>query len=281
MKITQNRHEVKIDYEKLGLTRGDKPAYYDSFLLKNDTSADKHPCIVVCPGGAYKTTADREAEPIAMQFMAAGFSAFILHYSALTARFPTALVELAGLIRSIRENADEYEIDPDRIAVIGFSAGGHLVASLGAFWNDPKICALAGCTGEESKPNGLILGYPVITGGEFAHRGSLNYLMGEDHTIQDEELFSLEKHVTSSFPKTFIWHTAADAGVPVENSLLLSMALSKADVPFELRVYPYGPHGISLANEVSWEQQERLIVPRAQSWIRDAISFTKDIAFSE
>ena len=281
MILEQKRTDLKLDYQKLGLTPGVNSPYYKEFILKNDTSAERHPCIIVCPGGGYHFTADREAEPIALQFVATGFSAFILHYSVTPARFPCSLIELCYLIKHVREHAEEYQIDPKRIAVIGFSAGGHLTASLGAYWNNPEIQALLDIENDENKPNGLILSYPVITGGEKAHKGSVKNLMGEDYTEQDVMTFSIENHVTEHFPKSFIWHTASDAGVPVENSLYLAAELAKHKVPFELKIYPYGPHGISLANELTYEQKEQLIVPRAQSWIREAISFLKEVAFCE
>ncbi len=283
MKIVTQTNKIPLDYAKLGLIKDSKDAYYDAFILKSEPLElhQKHPCIVVCPGGAYKGTAPREAEHIATQFIAKGFSAYILRYSCDEAKFPCALTELSWLIKHIRDNAEENHIDPDRIAVIGFSAGGHLVGSLGAYWNDPEIQKLAGVSGEENKPNGLILGYPVITGGEFAHKGSLKNLFGADKAEDPDiiEKFSIEKHITPTFPATFIWHTASDAGVPVENSLLLAMSLSHEHIPFELKVYPYGPHGLALANWQTSEGKENLLMPRAEGWVQEAISFVTDIAF--
>ena len=285
MKILTESKKIPFDYEGLGLVRDSKDAYYDAFILKSGEleQHEKHPCIVVCPGGAYKSTAPREAEHIATQFMAKGFSAVILHYSCHEAKFPCALTELSWTIKHIRENAEQWDIDPDRIAVIGFSAGGHLVASLGAYWNDPEIQKLAGVSGEENKPNGLILGYPVITGGEFAHKGSLKNLFGAENAQNEEiiEKFSIEKHVSAAFPATYLWHTATDAGVPVENSLMLAMALSREKIPFELKVFPEGPHGLSLANWQTCEGKEKLCQPRVEGWAEDAISFITDIAFKK
>ena len=280
MIIEQKREQIVIDYQGSGLTPGKTAPYFDSFVLKNDTSADRHPCIVVCPGGGYHFVSDREAEPIATQFVAAGFSAFILHYSVVPAKFPCALIELSALMKHIRENADNYQIDPNKIAVIGFSAGGHLAGSLGAYWNNADIQRKSSIQNDENRPNALILSYPVITGGEKAHRGSVRHLMGDDCTQEDIDTFSLEKHVTAAFPPTFLWHTAADASVPVENSLMMASALSAEKIPFELRIYPHGQHGLSLANEVSWEQNENLIIPRVQEWMGAAISFLKEVAFS-
>ncbi len=284
MKIITETQKIPLNYKELGLQNGETDAYYDAFILKNESVEDrtKHPCIVVCPGGAYSGIAPRESEHIATQFIAKGYSAYILHYSCKTARFPCALTELSWLIAHIREHAKENNIDPDRIAVIGFSAGGHLTASLGAYWNDPEIQKLAGVTGEQNKPNGLVLGYPVISGGEFGHKGSLKYLFGADK-MEDPEIidkFSIENHVTSTFPATFLWHTAQDDAVPVENSLLLSLAFSREKIPFELRIYPKGPHGLALSNWQTCEGSDKLIIARSEGWCEHAISFLNDIAFS-
>ncbi|MBQ3496424.1 MAG: alpha/beta hydrolase, partial [Clostridia bacterium] len=156
MKILTETKKIPLNYEELGLIRDSEDAYYDAFILKSEPLElhATHPCIVVCPGGAYKSTAPREAEHIATQFIAKGFSAYILRYSCNEAKFPCALTELSWLIAHIREHAEENHIDPDRIAVVGFSAGGHLVGSLGAYWNDPEIQQLADVNGEENKPNG-------------------------------------------------------------------------------------------------------------------------------
>lgn len=286
MKIFTETKKLPLNYEELSLIKGSADAYYDAYILKN-TAEDNgfpagHPCIIVCPGGGYAFTSDREADPIAIQFTAKGFSAFVLRYSCKEAKYPCALAELSWLIKYIRNNAEEYQIDPNKIAVIGFSAGAHLTASLGAYWNDSKIQSLIGATDEENKPNALILSYPVITGGDFTHKGSVKYLFGEDKAENPAiiDKFSIENHVTPNFPATFIWHTASDNGVPVENSLLLSLSLSREKIPFELRIYPKGPHGLALANEQTCAGQPALLRPRVAHWIEDAISFTTDIAFS-
>ncbi len=288
MKILTESKNIPLDYQALSLKKGSTDAYYNAFILKSEQTEengmpDKHPCVIVCPGGGYKMTSVREAEHIATQFIAKGFSAYILRYSCNEAKYPCALVELSWLIKNIRDNAAENQIDPDRIAVIGFSAGGHLTASLGAFWNDPEIQKLAGATGEENKPNGLILSYPVITGGDFAHKGSVEYLFGTDEANDPAiiEKFSIENHITSSFPPVYIWHTATDASVPVQNSLMLAMSLSREKIPYELKIFPEGPHGLSLANKQTYVGRDTHLVPRVEGWIQQAISFITDIAFSE
>ena len=129
------------------------------------------PVIVICPGGGYEWVSEREAEPIALKFVGAGYHAVVLHYSvAPAAHYPTALRQLAWTVAHLREHAAEYHIDPNKVVVAGFSAGGHLAASLGVHWRELGL----------PRPDGMILGYPVITAGKYAHRGSIQNLAGSD-----------------------------------------------------------------------------------------------------
>ena len=144
------------------------------------------PCVLICPGGAYAWTSHREGEPVAMKFLAAGYHVAVLWYSVRPAVFPTALLEVAASVYHLRTNAQEYHIDMNRINVAGFSAGGHLAASYGCFWNCDFVSDAMGLTASKKgwlKPNGLILGYPVITTGELTHEESVRNLMGEDESI--------------------------------------------------------------------------------------------------
>ena len=137
------------------------------------------PLVLLCPGGGYAMTSDREAEGMALRFVAMGVHAAVLRYSVAPARFPTALHQLARSVELIRAHAAEWYVDPERIVVQGSSAGGHLAGSLGVFWNADFLTRDLGTPAEGWKPNGLILSYPVITSGPFAHRGSFQNLLGE------------------------------------------------------------------------------------------------------
>ena len=231
------------------------------------------PLILVCPGGGYNHTSEREGEIVALQFNAMGYHAAVLDYSCAPAVFPTALLELTKSVAYLRANAQQWQIDPDRIAVLGFSAGGHLAASLGVFWNKEwfaKILREAPIhlTPEMIRPNALILAYPVITSGEFAHRGSFDDLLGEERS-KDEfwlEKMSLEKQDLSDVPPVFIWHTSFDQSVPLENSLLLFTELVKARKPVEYHVFPGDVHGISLADWRTWSAERAMDTPAVQ-WI--------------
>lgn len=188
----------------------------------------KRKLVLVCPGGSYANTSDREAEAIALQFAAMGYHAAVLRYSVAPATYPTALLEVAKSVQMIREHAEEWHVDAEKIVIEGCSAGGHLAASYCLFWKEKFIAVALGITDVERvlKPNGMLLGYPVITSGEFAHRGSFVKLLGERQKELNEAL-SLEKHVSEDVPPTFIWHTFEDQTVPVENSLLFVGALRK------------------------------------------------------
>ena len=206
----------------------------------------KRPAVIICPGGGYEYTSAREAEPIALKMMSFGYQAFVLYYNVGTAKFPQALLELAKAVQIVRKNSENWHVDVTKIIVNGFSAGGHLVASLGVFWNQTFLEEALNGHPEEWKPNGLLLAYPVISGGEFAHESSFRSLAGERYEELVEYL-SLEKQVTPATPPTFIWHTGEDGIVPIENSLLFAQSLRKNNVPFELHLFPKGGHGLSLA----------------------------------
>ncbi len=213
----------------------------------------KRPLILICPGGGYKGTSDRESEPMALAFLAMGYHVAVLRYSCEPAVYPTALTELAGAMVLLREKADEWYIDAEKIVVQGCSAGGHLAASLGMFWDEDFLAERLGLEGPDHeilRPFGMLLCYPVITSGEFAHKGSFEKLLG-DRYDELADAMSLEKHVSAKTPKTFIWHTFADQSVPVENSLLLVSALRKAGISTEFHMYPIGSHGLALATHLT------------------------------
>lgn len=244
--------ELKLDYEKAGLPTPTVTPKFIGFIPKNyDEYCEgrRRPAVLVLPGGSYAYTSEREATPVALEFLTCGAAAFLLHYSVSPDRFPMSVCQVYAAIKQIRENADEWNIDPNNIAVIGFSAGGHLAASSGVLWNT-EIIRKCGFTDDSHKPNGMILSYPVISSGEKAHRGSFEHLLGENATTEMVEYLSLENRVTPDAPRAFIWHTYEDDVVPVENSLLFASALVKNGVSTELHIYPHGGHGLSLVNDI-------------------------------
>ena len=227
------------------------------------------PLVLVCPGGAYAFTSDREAEVLALQFLAMGYHAAVLRYSVVPSVFPTSMSELAYSVRLIRQNAREWHVNPEQIVVLGCSAGGHLAASLGVFWNEDFLAKLLGLGASEHRlirPDGMILCYPVITSGEFAHRDSIRNLLGGGKEALWDKM-SLEKQVNGDTPPAFIWHTFTDDAVPVENSLLFVSALRRANVPAEFHMYPCGGHGLSLANRLTQGFMGNNIQEECASWI--------------
>jgi acetyl esterase/lipase len=222
-----------------------------AYIPDNSSEIDlnrTHPCVLICPGGGYTMVSFREGEPLALSFMARGFNAFVLDYEVAPVRYPAALLQVSAAAALIRAKAKEFHADADKVAVCGFSAGGHLAGSLGVFWNDPFIRETLSIENGANRPNALILGYPVITAGESAHRGSFESLLGDDAPAELVEKMALEKQVNVDVPPTFLWHTSNDDCVPVENSLLFAGALTQFDIPFELHIYPKGNHGLSLCS---------------------------------
>lgn len=261
------RNEI-IDVSVKGSVSG---ATLTTYLIdySEELRVNERPLVLLCPGGGYEFLSDREAEVLALQFMAMGYHAAVLKYSVKPAVFPTALTELAKAVSIIKENSTEWHVLPDKIFIEGCSAGGHLAASLGVFWNDKElgIAAELGVTPEDIRPAGLILCYPVISSGEFAHRDSFISLLGETETAELLEKVSLEKQVTADVPPVFIWHTYTDGLVPVENSLLFVTALRAADVNTEFHMYPVGGHGLSTAKKITRSPFWNEVQPECQSWL--------------
>ncbi len=231
----------------------------------------KRASVVVCPGGGYGGKSDRENEPIALEFLARGYNVFVLSYSTEQEEgiklYPKPLLEAAATVAYIRRNKAKYNAT-DIVMICGFSSGGHLAASLGTLWNEPVVAETLGVSDGESRPDGMILAYPVITSGEFAHKMSFVRLLGEEN--QDPKLLhklSLENSVGDHTPPAFIWHTYTDEGVPMENTMLFASAMKKANIPFELHIYPDGPHGLSLGTRETKSVSDDRINPHIGSWV--------------
>ena len=263
------------DYAACGLDVPGRFADLALYLLPASPSLPhraKKPLVLICPGGGYSYCSDREAEPIAAKYLAAGFHAAVLRYNCAPSVFPTALLELAWSVQTIRKNAQRWNVLPGSIFVCGFSAGGHLAASLGTLWDDPLLQkAMGDC---EWKPNGQILGYPVITLGEHTHKGSRDNLLGAGWTDLQAEELSLEKRVSEKTVPTFIWHTVEDGAVPVENSLLYATALQRHHVSFEMHLFEKGGHGLSTCEDITSDLGNET-VPDNQSWVDMSIRFIR------
>lgn len=199
---------------------------------------ETRPCILVFPGGGYNFLSGRENEPIVSAYFSAGYNVFTLNYSCgeEAADF-RPLIEASEAIATLREHSKEWRIQPDHIAVIGFSAGGHAAGAIGTLWNSPVLREKLGDVGAKNRPDAMILGYPVISSGEFAHRPSFNNLTHDGKDKEALALLSLENQVTAETPPTFIWHAEDDLAVPVENTLFMASALRRAGVSFECHIF--------------------------------------------
>jgi acetyl esterase/lipase len=205
--------------------------------------------IIICPGGGYAHLSEiKEGSDVAKWLNSLGITAFVLKYR-LGMRYhaPSPLLDVSRAMRTVRSHAKEWNLDANRIGILGFSAGGHLAATLGTHFDAGKADADDTIERASSRPDLMVLIYPVITMGEFTHAGSKKNLLGESPTPEAVRLYSNELQVTKDTPPTFIAHAVADPGVPVENGLLFANALRNAHVPFELHLYEQGPHGFGLA----------------------------------
>ena len=270
-------------YQQLKLTEKYPEASLTTYVCDPEPHVSPRPAVIVCPGGGYSSLSKREAEPIVRKFFGEGINTYLLTYSVGDkAKDFAPLIQAALAIKMVRERALEDNTDPKKIYILGFSAGGHLAASAGTLWNIPEVRRAVGIEDGLSpeginRPDGMILCYPVITAGKFAHLGSAQKVSG--HSILTEEdiaTFSLELRVDSTTAPTFIWHTVADNGVPVQNSLLFINALVAAKVPFEAHIFPEGPHGLALCNKETSCGNDEFNVPHVECWSELAVKWIRD-----
>lgn len=216
------------------------------FLLEGEKL---FPVMIVCPGGAYMARAYHEGEPVARWLNSIGISAFVLNYRVSPIRYPAQLEDAQRAIRMVRANAHEWNVDPNRIGIIGFSAGGHLASMAGTHFDSGNPSDEDPIDRQSCRPDLMVLGYPVITmSDDFTSKGSREALLGERQF--DSELvdfLSNQKQITANTPPSFVWHTVEDTGVPLENSLLFVNELRKHGIPFAFHLFESGAHGIGLA----------------------------------
>lgn len=304
---------MKCEIINLDEQRG---VFLETYLLENSSELHPNiyrPLIVICPGGGYKNLSDREAEPVALKYTSAGFHAIVLRYGVdLHATMPGPIIDLASAMTYIKGMSEEWHIDNDNIFVAGFSAGGHLAASLGVFHNDSQI--LSGFKSEDIKPKGVILGYPVIDlnststaldigvdgypeydqiefdmlhpnidpedifvrvdGKTFVNfeQAMNTYMFGGRPTESQIQKYSLQNHVDSETAPAFIWHGGNDGLIFPDNSLKFAKALQANNVNYELHIYGTGDHGLALGNEVTSNNPWEY-VEEVQNWIDMSIKW--------
>jgi len=229
-----------------GTAAEDQPSLTPFVLPKGSGSGT---AVVVCPGGGYlHLSMDKEGYQVAKWLNTIGVSAFVLQYRlGPRYRHPVELQDAQRAIRMVRSRAAQYGLQPDRIGIMGFSAGGHLASTAGTHFDAGNADAAEPVDRVSSRPDFLVLCYPVISFTSFAHAGSRQALLGNNPDPKLVENLSNELQVTAQTPPTFLFHTTTDSTVPVENSVMFYSALRKAGVPAELHIYERGPHGVGLA----------------------------------
>ncbi|MDQ3820846.1 MAG: alpha/beta hydrolase [Acidobacteriota bacterium] len=206
--------------------------------------------VIVCPGGGYSHLADHEGGPVAEWLNTLGVTAFVLKYR-IGPRYhhPAPLQDAQRAIQLVRARAREWGLDPERIGILGFSAGGHLASTAGTHFESGKPDSPDPIERVSSRPNLMVLVYPVITMREKTHGGSKKQLLGDNPSPELVALLSNEEHVTKDTPPVFLIHTFTDTAVPVENSMMFAEALRRAGVSFEFHLYERGPHGFGLGTK--------------------------------
>lgn len=265
-------------YKEFGVQRGENKSGFLTVYAHDNTPEinpeRKYPCMLVFPGGAYKFVSDREKEPIAFRYFAAGYNVYVLDYSVAPSRYPVQLIEAAMSMAYIRRNAAALFNDAEHVAVVGFSAGGHLCGSISTMYAEKEIFETAGVTPEEAKPNASVLAYPVACTDYFQE--TYDYLCELKPEIMAK--VNIAANVNKDTSPMFIWHTANDGAVDCGNSLALGMACRQNGVPFDLHIYANGWHGLSNADKSVYRE-----VPDhsnlADRWLEDSILWLSELGF--
>lgn len=257
-------------YEKIRLDENDEDAFLEVYVADKIEGLVRN-AILVIPGGGYGSVcSDREGEPIGMAFMAHGYNAFVLHYSVMKKPFPSHLIQASIAMKHIKDHAEEYNIDPDKVFTVGFSAGGHLAASLGTMWDNSEIYDAIDMPFGYNKPNGMMLIYPVISA-KFHDFTFNNLLLDENPPKEMLEVVSIENNVSENSSPAFIVHTSNDQTVDVRNSLALARAFADKKIKFELHIYPDAPHGVALGNEITRCDREKWCDASIAKWVENAV----------
>lgn len=243
--------------------------YLELRLRETDDEAPRG-AVIVFPGGGYGGRAGYEGAPIAEFFRDQGFRGFVCQYRVSPNRHPAPLNDAARAIRLVRSKAAAWNVNPDKIAVLGFSAGAHLAGSSGVLYRRAEKPIGDKIDQRPNRPDAMVLCYPVITAkAPYGHMGSFRNLLGPETPVSEYAAFSLEEQVCVDTPPAFLWHTAQDTGVPPENSMFLASALGRHQVPYELHVFPEGRHGLGMAVEIE----------RAREWPRLAADWLKSMGW--
>ncbi len=222
------------------------------------------PAVLVLPGGGYGMVSDREGEPLALKLAAEGYCAFVLRYAVAPHKYPVQALQAFAAIDYIRSNAEQLGVKRGCLAVMGFSAGGHLAGCTATLYAESEFADALGVAPQNLRPDAVVLCYPVLSAGAATHGATIQNVSGGDKALMQK--LSLETRVTPDTPPCFMWHTADDAVVSVQNSLLFASALSDSKVPFELHVFERGAHGLSLSNDTVASAGTRAARPEVAQW---------------
>lgn len=249
------------------------PAYLKAYIRQPDdnTPQTTYPAIIIVPGGGYTHIPEAQAETLALAFAARGFQAFYLRYhfnTEVSPLLPQPLLDLATAVQQLRQNATAWHLDPNKITAAGFSVGGHIVSTYNASWQEHWLQQAAPDT--ELQLNAAILAYPVIRlDAGWPAADKLATLSAQP------DQFAADKLVNSACAPTFIWHTADDPLVPVQNSLYYLNALAKNGISFESHIFRHGPHGLALANQqTAWKADADQ--PHVAHWLDLAVEWLQD-----
>lgn len=237
---------------------------------------EKSKAIIIVPGGGYGFVSLREGDPVALAYMSEGFVTIKLNYT-INKKYPIPMQELGCAIDYLRNNCEKYHIDKNKIAIIGFSAGGHLVSSYGYLYKHKDFISKTNLNPEDIKPNCIVSSYPVITMYEYTHEGTKNIITGNEENLK--ELLSVEKHIDSTYPPTFVWTTMEDTCVPPINSEMFVEALKTHNVKHDSFFYPYFDHGCSIISPLLYPtdilQDERM--QELSKWFPKTVNFINKI----
>lgn len=271
-----------MQYKIIPLREDDEQVYLEAYICEKTQSFTRKAILVIPGGGYFNVCANREGEPVAHAFIPKGYNAFVLHYSVAKKRvFPSQLIEASLAMKHIKDNAEEYGIDKENIFVVGFSAGGHLAASLGTMWHKKEVYEAIDIPFGYNKPRGMMLIYPVISGViEQRHKGSFKNLLGLDDPTQEQlKAVSIENNVDQNTVPAFLMHTTTDSTVPVYNSLIMAKALSDNGIKYEMHIYPEAPHGCALGNDITSNGNPNYVNSAIAKWVDHAADWAENLTY--
>ncbi len=263
--------------EVVNLRKENPDVTLTTYVATDEENTPARIAMLVLPGGGYHSCAHHEGEKIALNYLAAGINAFVLNYSTKSnnpdMKYPMPLVDASNAMKHIKDNAKKYNIDPEKVYVLGFSAGGHLAATLGTFWHRKEVYdAAQPMEYGYNRPTGMVLCYPVIS--PESHIGSYHNLLGVDATKEELEYAAPNLHVDEKTAPAFIWHTSNDNCVDVRGSLAMANALKDVGTLFEMHIYPDGYHGLGYPDGAEGAVER----PCVATWMKHSIDWVRNKA---